>query len=137
MNENAFVRFEYDMAYSGGDYSGVGNFALVPLALCYKLGSEAAFQQHTGIDPVHIIHYTLDELYDSEGDLLTEGGFKVWIDWEGPGLKEEVPCYEFETQAELDAFLEGVTAASCAWDIQDYRIYRSQEEFDAGEFRKA
>lgn len=59
----AHIQVEYDLQFWGGDYSGVGQFAYVPATLVDELGVEEAFQAHTGIDPVHIVHYSLDELY--------------------------------------------------------------------------
>lgn len=62
--------FEYDLEYYGGDYSGVGEFAYVPLRLVDELGPRRAFRQHTGHSPRHIIHYDLDEELNAEGDPL-------------------------------------------------------------------
>jgi hypothetical protein len=58
---------EFDLNFHGGDYDEVGDFAYVPVGLVAKMGMEKAFQEFTGHDPVHIIHYTEDELFDSEG----------------------------------------------------------------------
>jgi hypothetical protein len=64
------VRIEYDLAYEGGDYSVVGQFAYVPASLVEELVDlEAAFEAMTGYDRNHIIHYSPDELYDAEGNL--------------------------------------------------------------------
>ena len=59
--------------------------------------------------------------------------FKVWFDW-GGNDPDEIQCYEFATLAELNAFLEGVAAAACAWGIDDYEQIDSQEELD--QYRK-
>jgi hypothetical protein len=67
-----YVQFEYDPEYWGGNYSKAGALALVPLSLCEKLGEEEAFRLTTGIDSVHVVHYTVDELYDTEGNRLEE-----------------------------------------------------------------
>lgn len=61
------IQVEYDKKFFGGDYSLVGDFALVRLSDVYRLGSvEAAFKHTTGIEAVHIIHYSEDELYDAD-----------------------------------------------------------------------
>ncbi len=66
-----YVRVEYDEEFFGGDYSGVGNFAFVNLIDINGLGSvETAFKQTTGIETIHIIHYSEDELYDVNGNLI-------------------------------------------------------------------
>ena len=64
-----FTRFEYDMEYSGGDYNKVGNFAYVP---CKEIGNdpEKTFEEYTGISRIHIIHYTLDEVYVGDGNSM-------------------------------------------------------------------
>jgi hypothetical protein len=67
------IRFEYDLDYAGGNYSKVGDFAYVPAELCLRLGDEEAFEQHTGIDRIHIASYCPDELYDEDGNEWEEG----------------------------------------------------------------
>jgi hypothetical protein len=66
------VRFEYDVNYSGGNYSDTGKFALVSADLVRLNGPKTAFQQTTGHLPCHIIHYTLEELYDQHGERMEE-----------------------------------------------------------------
>lgn len=72
------ARVEFDSNYSGGDYSGVGSFVHIPLRIIDQYeGDEgeqlkAAFNSFTNLNPVHIIHYSLDELYDLEGDLIED-----------------------------------------------------------------
>lgn len=64
---------EYDLKFSGGDYSGVGDFAYVPFALLTDdVTPEEAFEQHTGHSRQHIIHFTLDEAFDRNGERLEE-----------------------------------------------------------------
>ncbi len=66
-----YIQVEFDEEFFGGDYSGVGNFAFVKLIDVNGLGSvEAAFKQTTGIETIHIIHYSEDELYDANGHLM-------------------------------------------------------------------
>ena len=64
------VRVEYDPEFTGGEYDGVGHFAYLPLAQVEASGVEAAFTAATGLDPVHMVHHTLDELYDASGERL-------------------------------------------------------------------
>lgn len=56
---------EYDLNYTGGNYSSVGRFVTVSspaMGLVPKL-----FKQQTGIDPIHIIHYEAsDELPEKD-----------------------------------------------------------------------
>lgn len=63
-----YVKVEWDPEYNGGDYSGVGNFALIPV--CDDV--PAAFEKQTGHPRVHIVHYSEDELHDGDGNLLDE-----------------------------------------------------------------
>jgi len=61
-----YVVVEYDCDYSGGPYTGVGDNVYLTASLVAELGSvEAAFQQSTGIDPVHIVHYLYPEPNDA------------------------------------------------------------------------
>jgi hypothetical protein len=67
------VRFEYDETFFGGDYKKVGQFAYVPLGLIEHAETpEKAFADCTKVAPIHIIHYTLDELYTAEGNEFSE-----------------------------------------------------------------
>jgi len=67
------IRVEYDYAFFGGEYDRVGSFAYVPMSLVEKTGDvEAAFKQQTGTDPVHIVNYSLDEIYDASGRLIPD-----------------------------------------------------------------
>lgn len=67
------VRFEYDPEFTGGEYEGTGRFALVRYARVQESGPEAAFTEATGLDAVHVVHYTLDELYDASGEPVEDG----------------------------------------------------------------
>jgi hypothetical protein len=64
-----FIRVEYDLNYAGGDYSQVGDFAYVP-ADCGDVEEE--FEKVTGYDRIHMIHYSPDELYDEQHDLIED-----------------------------------------------------------------
>jgi len=71
----AHIKFEYDLSFRGGDYSGTGVFAYVPFHLLQtpeSLTPEQAFTKHTGHEASHIVHYTLDELYDAQGNPLDD-----------------------------------------------------------------
>lgn len=67
----AFVEVEYDLTYRGGDYHDVGDFVYLPIEGLTDENLSERFQAQTGIDPVHIVHYCFDELYDAGGDLIT------------------------------------------------------------------
>ena len=68
--EETYIQVEFDLNYWGGDYSSMNSEnAYVPYRLVQECGSvEAAFEQHTGHDHAHIIHY-------SEGEYLTRQEF--------------------------------------------------------------
>lgn len=68
-----YIRVEYDEDFFGGDYSKTGSFAFVSLFDVNSLGSVgAAFKASVGIETIHIVHYSSDELYDADGELLEE-----------------------------------------------------------------
>lgn len=68
-----YFKVEYDEEFFGGNYSGTGNLAYIKLIDVNRLGSvEAAFKETTGVETIHIIHYSEDELYDAEGNLVDE-----------------------------------------------------------------
>ena len=76
---NTFIRVEYDLLFCGGDYNGTGQFAFIPLNLVNKFSSQSesdgvdlAFSKTTKIDAMHIVHYTLDEVYDANGNIVTD-----------------------------------------------------------------
>jgi hypothetical protein len=66
------VQVEYDLSYYGGDYHKVGQFAYLPLdEIDRSTGNEdeqlkTVFKKLVG-DPVHIVHYSFDILYDGDG----------------------------------------------------------------------
>ena len=65
------IQVEYDLAYWGGQYSQVGDYAYIPLGLVQTIGLESAFQVATGHDPAHIISVDSinnDEFYLQNGD---------------------------------------------------------------------
>lgn len=68
------VPVEYSLAYFGGDFHAVGDFAYVPMELIERHGGNvgAAFHEHTGHDCRHMIHYTLDEICDENGDPIDD-----------------------------------------------------------------
>jgi len=65
------IRVEYDLAFYGGNYGKVGDFAYIPVANIGR-SVEAAFEKQTGHKRVHIIHYSENELYDSAGNPANE-----------------------------------------------------------------
>lgn len=68
-DDKHFIQVEYDKTFFGGDYSGVGDYALIHVSLVKPYGGvPAAFKAETGIDTVHIIHYSEDQLYDKNGN---------------------------------------------------------------------
>jgi hypothetical protein len=82
------VRVEYDPAYWGGDYSGVGQFIHVPHVLVDRCPMDSkegdgddddrrlrtAFGLLTGLAWCHVIHYTWDDVYDQDGSEWKEEG---------------------------------------------------------------
>jgi hypothetical protein len=65
----ACIRVEFDLAFFGGDYDAVGDFAYVPLRAVDEHGSVVdAFKALTGHNPQHIIHFSEDELYTADGE---------------------------------------------------------------------
>lgn len=65
------IRVEYDKNFCGGDYSNTGDFALIKLSDVDVMGGvEKAFKATMNINPIHIIHYSEDDLYDADGNLL-------------------------------------------------------------------
>jgi hypothetical protein len=73
MDQDTFFRVEYDANFSGGDYNGVGDFMLVSSNVIDQEGGvEAAFSQKTGLPSDCIIHFTVDELYDINGNVLDD-----------------------------------------------------------------
>lgn len=84
-NENTepCIRVEYDTAYTGGNYDGVGLFAYIPSSLVDAFAKEptyvnarhdelvdAAFRKHMHMDSIHIVHYSSDEHYTKDGKLI-------------------------------------------------------------------
>ena len=65
-------KVEYDTSFFGGDYSGVGNMVYIPDDDDFglRVDIKEVFQRMTGIDPVHIVHVSLDEEYTFDGELV-------------------------------------------------------------------
>ena len=68
------IRIEYDLNYRGGDYDKVGKFAYIPLDNIDRQSGKdfdkklkTAFAVLVG-DPIHIVHFTFDEVYDQDGN---------------------------------------------------------------------
>jgi hypothetical protein len=72
------LKVEYDARYTGGEYSGMGETTFLPLpeikALEEHLGFDGAikalFKNKTGLDPLHIVHYSSDEMYNAYEELI-------------------------------------------------------------------
>lgn len=62
--DGKYFQVEYDLNYTGGDYSNVGAFAFVLVSLVDEVGMDTAFKQTTGFDPIHIVHWSEDDLFD-------------------------------------------------------------------------
>lgn len=70
--EEEHIRVEFDRNYFGGDYRGVGEFVLIPVGEISigANGVKRAFEKRTGLPRQNIIHYTMDERFDADGDPL-------------------------------------------------------------------
>lgn len=80
------VKVEYDTTYTGGDYNGVGSFVYIPEELIeaslaelsmigphdYEDALHLAFRKQTHLDSMHIVHYTSDEAYTPDGELIEQ-----------------------------------------------------------------
>jgi len=73
------ILVEYDTTYTGGEYSGTGQTVLIPLDLIDTIEKEGsdepvheAFQKLTHMDPMHIVSYSPDEIYNKHGE-------RVWL----------------------------------------------------------
>jgi hypothetical protein len=83
------VKFDYDPAYTGGDYSGMSyQTVLIPESWIDaaqveldRLGTPCAadeafalaFRKVTKLDSMHIVAYSADERYNKYGELLVDG----------------------------------------------------------------
>ncbi len=62
------LEVEYDEEHRGGDYSGVGKKVMLPVSLIDEMGNissdevGSAFNKVTGLDPIHIVHYSNEEV---------------------------------------------------------------------------
>ena len=65
-----FIAVEYDLKYYGGDYSGYGEEALMPIEGLTDENLKERFREQTGHDPVHIVHYSFDEPVDANGEWM-------------------------------------------------------------------
>lgn len=66
--DGPYIAVEWDHSYYGGDYTSAGEIAYIPHKLAQKIGVEKAFEKWTGVHPIHIVCYNMDEEYDSEGN---------------------------------------------------------------------
>jgi hypothetical protein len=68
--DDCFVRVEYDLDYTGGNYERQGSFVLLPwreIKRCRE-DVEGVFERMTGHSRVHIVHYSVDDLYTATGE---------------------------------------------------------------------
>ena len=82
--KDLYVKVEYDLDYTGGEYHGTGQFALVPYDLVLsKLASPIffedadaavahAFNETVGADAIHIISFSLNDLVYADGECHIE-----------------------------------------------------------------
>ncbi len=69
-----YTKVEYDRTFFGGDYSKIGDFALISHNLIEDCGDvETAFEKEMGLPRDNIIHYCEDYVYDDYGDLVNLG----------------------------------------------------------------
>lgn len=70
-----FIQVEYDVNYTGGNYSAVGDFAYLEMVdgLCED-SVEERFEKQTGASRENIVSYSFDELYakDADGEFVPE-----------------------------------------------------------------
>jgi hypothetical protein len=67
-NCRQYFRVEYDLNYTGGDYDKVGKFTHLPTDELENLTVQELFKRETGVNPIHIVSYNVDELYDVDGE---------------------------------------------------------------------
>lgn len=74
LNRADHYRVEYDLSFDGtGDYTGQGRFAYIPVPYVVWFGSvELAFETLMGLNSNCIVHYSGDDMYDSNGNLKHE-----------------------------------------------------------------
>jgi len=65
-NQKKFIQVEYDENYFGGEYDKVGKFLLVPEEHRDRICNY--FTEKTGLDSIHIVHWSPDELVNENGD---------------------------------------------------------------------
>lgn len=83
--KNKCFPVEWDYQYTGGNYSSAGNITYVPFTLLDNKGDEdeqvgRALMEYEGVDPIHIIHYTFDEVYDAEGNAIEDDAYDAAVD---------------------------------------------------------
>lgn len=61
---------EYDLAYTGGEYTGVGEEVWISSDYIEACGGDvaAAFQKLTGFSPLHIVHYSNEEVTETDDE---------------------------------------------------------------------
>lgn len=78
--EELFIRVEYDLNFDrniDSEYNSIGEFLFIPCNIIEKYNNsiEDAFENYIleekgmEIKSNHIVHYTIDEIYDNNGDI--------------------------------------------------------------------
>jgi hypothetical protein len=116
------LRVEYDPLYTGGDYNGVGKFVLIPLSLIEEFakqdpdgddGVELAFTKVTKLDCMHIVHYTLDEQYNQDGELIEHAA----EDANDPAVDDQFVCPHCGGRCDIEDSVQtsiGLICDACA-----------------------
>jgi hypothetical protein len=70
-----------------------------------------------------------DDYYPTVYEGTSPAKASVWFDW-GDGSPQQ---FQFDTEKEMDAFIQGVSAAASGFGMDDYRQYdTAAEAFDGG-----
>lgn len=116
------IRVEYDPLYTGGDYAGVGESVLIPLSLIEEFskqdpdgndGVHLAFTKVTKLDGMHIVHYSLDEHYNQDGELIGQGA----EDADDPAVDDQFVCVNCGKQKDVENSVRmsiGMVCDACA-----------------------
>jgi len=77
-NNTPHIKVEYDLNWDGGNYTSVGQFAYVPVALIEAYGGMndnavwQAFKRYTGHDFNHVVNYESTQLFNDNGSVWWE-----------------------------------------------------------------
>lgn len=88
LQQQHFVRVQYDPLHTGDGLPGTGDFVDIPLAMIQAFaqqdpdgddGVELAFTKVTKQDCMHITGYSLEQLYDGRGNAVAPPGGKLAV----------------------------------------------------------